>query len=146
MTNVQANKQQGLYWEVVVEKGTMKHVDNYDREVPDGGRRYDFVLRDDSGVDTAIMEVKSGEIADAGQISDMIKAASETEYRTFILGHPDPEYVLDLLEKHPELLEQCGQLGTQFIIKDLSALEDRAQYEALLEEKRGKGTSRARAL
>jgi len=121
---LEANKVQGKYWEIVAEKTMMKHVNNYQREVPDGGRRIDFEIRKRDGERSALVEVKSGEINNQQQIRDFVDQAATTDHKTLVIAHPNPEEVLKFLERFPEILERCMQKGVNFFIKDLSVLEN----------------------
>lgn len=58
---------------------------NYERQQTHGESRADFILHDDDGVRTAVIECKSGGFRDAGQARRLVALAETTKARTLYL-------------------------------------------------------------
>jgi hypothetical protein len=124
------NRAQGAWWEAVNEAGILRHVHTAQEQVVDGGRRYDAVIGGKGGEALALVEVKSGEISDPKQLIDQIDGAIRMGASTYIIAHPDPEKVLQALERFPQVLEHAAASGLNFIIKDLSVVPYPAETTA----------------
>jgi DNA-binding sugar fermentation-stimulating protein len=58
---------------------------NYERQQVHGESRADFILHDNDGVATAVVECKSGGFRDAGQARRLVRLAETTKARTLYL-------------------------------------------------------------